>query len=73
METMMVGGGFGGLFWLIILGLVIWLIVDRRPAPGASISEHTNKRSAIDILNAAYANGELDRETYLQKKSDIGV
>ena len=71
METMMIGGGFGGLFWLIILGLVIWLIVDRRPTPGAGGSRHTNERSAIDILNAAYAHGELDRETYLQKKGDI--
>jgi len=71
METMMVGSGFGGLFWLIILGLVIWLIVERRPISEAGFSRGKGGQSAIDILNAAYANGELDRETYLQKKSDI--
>jgi len=69
----MVGGGFGGLFWLIVLGLVIWIIVDRKPTSEADISRGKGAQSAIDILNAAYANGELDRETYLQKKSDISA
>jgi len=65
----MVGGGFGGLFWIIILGLVIWLVVDRRPLVGGP--SHSSQKSALDTLDQAYASGSLDRETYLQKKNDL--
>ena len=68
METMMVGGGFGGLFWLIILGLVIWMAVDRKPS---SIPPYSGERNAQDILDAQYASGQIDRETYLQMKQDL--
>lgn len=68
METMMVGGGFGGLFWLIILGLVIWMVVDRKPS---AIPPYPGERNAQDILDEQYASGKLDRETYLQKRQDL--
>ncbi len=68
METMMIGGGFGGLFWMIILGLIIWLITDRK---ASSTPPQPSEKSALDILDESYASGQIDRDTYLQKKQDL--
>lgn len=68
METMMIGGGFGGLFWLIILGLVIWVMIENKTS---STSSHGHEKSALDILDESYASGQIEREAYLQKKQDL--
>ncbi len=68
METMMIGGGFGGLFWLIILGLLIWVVVERKPF---SIPPSHEEKNAQDILDENYASGQIDRETYLRKREDL--
>ena len=68
-------GGFGVIFWLIILAIVIaglvWFV---RSVP------QTNKRqplsyhrsSGLEALDERYARGEISREEYLEKKRDIG-
>ena len=74
----MMGWGNGG-FWPI--GMIIWLIIivaiialiswavsgrssrSRYKAAGTS--------SALDVLEQRYARGEIGRDEYLQKKTDI--
>jgi len=59
------GMGFGWIFGLFVLILLIWLVVrtinsSNRPSP------HEIK-SAIDILKERYARGEIDKEEFEEK------
>jgi putative membrane protein len=66
----MMGSGFGFgipglgmvLFWGLIILLVVWVV---RAFSGASPAEHKRARQ---ILDERYANGEIDRQEYEQKK-----
>jgi len=62
-------GGFGFIFWLLILGVIIgglvWLL-RVRSMPGSGWRD-----TSLEILEERYARGEIDREEYLQKKRDI--
>jgi putative membrane protein len=63
------GGWFGmGLWWLVIIAVVVWLSWFARR--GRETSPHSE--SALDVLNKRYARGEIGREEYEQKKRDIG-
>lgn len=58
---------FGGLPMLLIGGaIIIGCLFAMR-----SFSQKGNGKSALDILNKRYANGEIDRDTYRQMKRDI--
>jgi uncharacterized membrane protein len=49
---------------LVAVGLAIgWLVFRRRPRQAGS--------EARDALDGRYARGELDRDTYLQMRSDL--
>jgi putative membrane protein len=65
------GMGFGFIFWLLILAVVI---------AGGSVfvrSQQYSQRSperrstALDVLEERYTRGDITREEYLQKKRDI--
>ena len=73
------GGGWlglsGMLIWLLLLVLfvvgVIWLV--RNTASRREPSQQSGRRSpGLDILDERYAKGEINRDEYLHKKSDIG-
>ena len=60
------GGGMGtldvlgmGLFWLILLALIGWLVVRVLPASGQQQTPATGE-SALEILDRRVASGELD-------------
>jgi putative membrane protein len=70
----MMNWGWGGmifqlLFWLILIGVIIWGV--------KSISERNQKStrssegSALDILKKRYARGEIDKKEFEQKKKDL--
>lgn len=53
------------LFWVAVVILVIWLVrqfSERKPASGGR---------ALEILDERYARGEIDREDYLARRSDL--
>jgi putative membrane protein len=70
------GFGFGGLGMILFLALIVVVVVlvvkgtsgTRWPPSSAKDSQH---QSALQILEERYARGELDREEFLQKKSDF--
>jgi len=77
---MMGGYGYGGyglfhmIFWVVALVAivfgVVWLV--RSLAPAASAHNAPMKRAGgLDILEQRYARGEIDRDEYLQKKTDL--
>lgn len=64
--------GLGGLFWLLVVGLVIWAIArwlsdrtarDDRPPVRSS--------SALEILEQRYAHGEIDKMTFEQMREQL--
>lgn len=72
---MMEGFGFMWLmpiFWIAILGLIIWAIVAVVGRSGESRGQGSPKTdSALEILKQRYARGEISKEEYEQKKKDI--
>jgi len=71
------GGGMGafmwlgmGLFWLILLGLIVWLVI--RLLPGSSEPPtRTPGESAMEILDRRMANGEIDIETWQAQRAAL--
>lgn len=68
----MVGmGPFGGmfmlLFWAMVIGGIVWLLVTLRRNQNSGRSH----QSALEILKARYARGEINREEFEQKRWEI--
>ena len=48
-----------GVFWLLLLGLIVWLVM--RLLPGSSSrTSHPTGGSAMEILDRRMASGEID-------------
>ena len=62
-------GGFGFVFWLVILAVIIagvvWFV---RSQP---LATRKRRSTSLELLEERYARGEINREEYLQKKRDI--
>lgn len=60
------------MFWilLIIVAVVAVGYFVRKSAPLSTTSKGPAK-AALNYLEEAYAKGEIDRETFLQKREDL--
>ncbi len=61
---------FMGLFWLLILALLItliWFLIQK----GAGSSQSSNDDSPLEILKKRYARGEISEEEYRKMKKEI--
>jgi putative membrane protein len=66
----MMGGGWwilGFIFWLLVL-IGIVLLIKYLWEHGGAKAEH---ESALEILKARYAKGEISKEEFEEKKKDI--
>lgn len=64
------GGWFGWLFSVLIIVLIVWLVMSlvRTSQPE---STDTTGTDALERAKERYAQGEIDRETFLQIKKDL--
>ncbi|MCM8883051.1 MAG: SHOCT domain-containing protein [Candidatus Thiodiazotropha sp.] len=62
------GGGFMWLFWILLIIVIVWVV---KAAMGVSSSPSEKQKTALDILKERYANGEIDKEEFEQKRRDI--
>jgi len=66
------GFGYGGMFmwiiFLIVIGLLIYFIVQAQKTKGRT---PTQTESPLDILKKRYAKGEIAREEYERMKKDL--
>ena len=66
------GFGYGGMFmwiiFLIVIGLLIYFIVQSQKTKGQT---PTQNESPLDILKRRYAKGEIAREEYERMKKDL--
>ena len=78
---MMSGWGFpfmGGLgmllFWLLIIGGVVWLVQSAaRGAAGSSGMSAPTAESSLDILKHRYARGEITKEQFAEMRQTLGA
>jgi len=64
-----------GWWWIIgfiFLAAIIWVIF-RSSVQNNSMNNSASQKSALDILNEIYAQGEIDKEEYETKKRDLGL
>lgn len=59
-----------GLFWLLLLGLIVWLVVRLLPGNGEQPTRTTGE-SAVEILDRRMATGEIDLETWQTQRAAL--
>ena len=71
------GGGMGslgwlamGVFWLILLGLIVWLVVRLLPGSSGGTTRDTGE-SALEILDRRLASGEIDLEAWQAQRAAL--
>jgi len=71
------GGGLGsfgwlgmGVFWLVLIGLIVWLVVRLLPGSGRGATRNTGE-SALEILDRRLANGQIDVEPWQAQRAAI--
>jgi putative membrane protein len=63
---------FMALFWIVIIGLGIWLLSNLFPRNNApSQSLESGGESAVEILQRRYALGELTKEEYESMRYEV--
>ena len=62
------GGGFTWLILLVLVGVVIYFLLQasKSKGPDGSVME-----TPLDILKKRYAKGEIDKEEFDRKKKDL--
>ena len=71
------GGGMGplewlamGVFWLILIGLIVWLVI--RLLPGSSVGATRDTGEApLEILDRRLASGEIDLDTWQAQRAAL--
>lgn len=71
-DFMFGGMWFGWIFWIVLIALIIWLVVNQSNR-NKQIYQPPQQDSAIDILKKRYAKGEISKEEYEQMKKDLST
>ena len=71
------GGGMGplawlamGVFWLILLGLIVWLVARLLPA-GGNGTTRTRGESPLEVLDRRLASGEIDLDVWQAQRAAL--
>lgn len=66
------GFGFGWIFWLVILGVIVWLAVTLiNRSTGPKYREYKTKDTPLDVLRRRYARGEISKEEFREMKAEL--
>ena len=73
MMNGMGGMWFGWLFWLVIIGLIIWgVFAVINSSRNRSQGQHFPQgNDAMDILKKRFARGEISKEEFERMKKDL--
>ena len=71
------GGGMGpfgwlamGVFWLILIGLIVWLVIRLLPGSSAGATRDTGE-APLEILDRRLASGEIDLDTWQAQRAAL--
>lgn len=71
-NMMHYGFGYGGMFmwiiFLIVVGVLIYFIIQAQKTKGRQVSQH---EGAMEVLKMRYAKGEIGKEEFDRMKKDI--
>lgn len=72
-HSWMFGGGMllGGLWMIMIWGIPLLLAFALLKYLFSRPERKRESNTPLDILNSAYARGDISREEYLQKRDDL--
>jgi putative membrane protein len=59
-----------GVFWLMVLGLIAWLVVRLLPG-GSTATARPMGESPLEILDRRLASGEIDLPTWQAQRAAI--
>jgi putative membrane protein len=59
-----------GVFWLVLIGLVVWLVVRSLPGSGDGKTRKTGE-SALEILDRRLASGQIDTQAWQAQRSAL--
>lgn len=59
-----------GVFWLILLGLIGWLVMRLLPGSSGGTTRHTTE-SAVETLDRKLAVGELDMQAWQAQRAAL--
>ena len=59
-----------GVFWLILLGLIVWLVMRLLPGSGGGTTRNTGE-SALEILDRRLASGQIDLEPWQTQRAAL--
>lgn len=73
----LIGGIFMFLFWALVIGGIVWLVVwlargGAQSASRALTDVAAANRPPLDIIKARYAKGEITKEQFEDMKRDLG-
>ena len=71
------GGGMGwgawlamGLFWLVLLGLIVWLVSRLLPGSDGGTTRNAGE-SALEILDRRLASGQIDMQAWQAQRAAL--
>ncbi len=72
-HNWMWGGGmwFGWIFWLVIIGVIVWLLISQSGRYRNQNQINPHLESPLDILKKRYAKGEISKDQFEQMKKDL--
>ncbi len=66
------GMGFGWIFWIAILAVIIWAVIRLANASqNRDVYPGGRSEDALEVLKRRYANGEISREEFERMKRDL--
>jgi putative membrane protein len=71
LNGMFGGMGFGWIFWIVIIAVIVWLVMQFNNKNQSDNSNMIVKDSPLDILKKRYAKGEISKEQFDQMKKNL--
>lgn len=70
--------GFGGIFGILLIGVIVWLVIQFMSKNSSSNPftpnrqvQSDDKENTLEILKKRYARGEISQEEYERMKESV--
>ncbi|OIQ51397.1 hypothetical protein BerOc1_03350 [Pseudodesulfovibrio hydrargyri] len=64
-------GGFGSLFGLLLIGLLVFLVIRLFQRPVSGSSARRDREDSMEILKRRYANGDISTEEFRNIRTQL--
>jgi putative membrane protein len=63
------GMGFGWIFWLVLIAIVVWAVF--RITGSTQGGRNSDRKDPIQILKERYAKGEIEKDEFERMKREL--